>query len=138
VLGAWAEVIGALTLDGLEALFTVEGAANADIFAVFIEEVLADVVREDDIVVMDYVRFHLGERITKLIEELGAEVLLLPPYSPELNPIEECWSKVKSYLRKVAARTQDELQSALKKVMGLIIGDDARGWFRHSGFAVST
>lgn len=131
-------MIGALTLDGLEALFTIEGACDGQVFMVYIEKVLSEILRDGDIVVMDNVKFHLSERVASLIESLGASVLYLPPYSPELNPIEECWSKVKTHLRKVAARTEEALHQALSKAEDLVLQDDARGWFTHAGYLVST
>lgn len=131
-------MIGALTLDGLDALFTIEGACDAQTFLVYIEKVLSEILADGDIVVMDNVRFHLDGRVVELIESLGASVLYLPPYSPELNPIEECWSKVKTYLRKVAARTEETLHQALCEAEALVLEEDARGWFTHAGYSVST
>lgn len=83
---------------------------------------------------LDTVAFHHREEIQHMIEAQGATVKFLPAYSPEFNPIEECWSKVKAWLRKRAARTVETLQQAITEALGAITANDAQGWFRHAGY----
>jgi transposase len=127
-------MIGALDVRGMRAMMTVDGGTDADVFEVFIEQVLARKLRPDDIVVLDNVGAHKPERIKQLIEAAGARLLFLPPYSPDLNPIELGWSKLKAALKDFGARTRDALDVAIRRGMDLIGADDARAWFTHCGY----
>lgn len=127
-------MIGALDLRGLRALITVEGGTDADVFEAFIEQVLARKLRPGDIVVLDNVGAHKPERIRALVEAVGARLLFLPPYSPDLNPIELGWSKLKAALKDFGARTREGLDLAIRRAMDLIGADDARAWFTHCGY----
>ena len=97
-------------------------------------EVLGPTLTGDDVVVMDNLPAHQVAGIAAAIQRRGAELVYLPPYSPDLSPIENCWSKVKTYLRKARARSQEDLESALAQAVATVTGTDAQGWFRHCGY----
>ena len=127
-------VVGSLALDGNMTSMSIPSSIDGDVFAVYIEQILAPTLRPDDIVIMDNCAIHKSERIRNCIESRQAKLAFLPPYSPELNPIEECWSKFKTILRTMEARTQDALDQAITLALKLITANDARGWFEHSGY----
>ncbi len=129
-------IIGSISLEGVEAAMSFEGAVNGDIFRVFVEQVLAPTLHEGDVVVMDNLPSHKVRGIEEAIQSRGAQLLYLPPYSPDLSPIEECWSKVKTWLRKMAARTADALYEAIEHAFNQVTKSDLAGWFRHCGYAV--
>ncbi len=129
-------IIGSISLEGVEAAMSFEGAVNGDIFRVFVEQVLAPTLREGDVVVMDNLPSHKVRGIEEAIQSRGAQLLYLPPYSPDLSPIEECWSKVKTWLKKMAARTVDALYEAIEHAFNQVTKSDLAGWFRHCGYAV--
>jgi len=131
-------IIGSISLEGVDAAMSFEGALNGDIFRVFVEQVLAPTLREDDVVVMDNLPSHKVKGIEEAIQRRGAQLLYLPPYSPDLSPIEECWSKVKAWLRKVEARTADALYEAIEHAFNQVTKSDLEGWFRHCGYAVQS
>lgn len=128
-------LIGALTKEGLRAMMTVEGATDTAVFLAFVEQVLLPVLRPGDIVVLDNLGAHKPECIRRCIEAAGAHLLFLPPYSPDLNPIELCWSKLKALLKGWAARTRHDLDSAIAECMRLITASDAVAWFHHCGYS---
>jgi transposase len=115
---------------------TVEGATDGGVFRVYVEKVLGPTLGPGDIVVMDNLRAHKVPGIREAIEACGARVVYLPPYSPDLSPIEPCWSKLKTRLRTAAARTRDTLEAALKPAIALVSAADARAWFAHCGYAL--
>ena len=127
-------MIGALDIRGVRAMMTVEGATDTEVFETFLERVLVRKLRPGDIVVLDNVGAHKPEGMRRLIEAAGARMLFLPPYSPDLNPIELCWAKLKTALKAFGARTRDALDHAIKRAMDLIGADDAEAWFSHCGF----
>ena len=132
--GVTVSVIAALALDGVSAPMTLEGAFDGASFALYVEHVLVPELRAGDIVIMDNVPFHKNERARALIEAAGAGVLPLPAYSPDLNPIEQCISKIKAALRGAKGRTVRRLIKALARAMQQITEADIRGWFRHCGY----
>ena len=134
--GTVTTMIGALDLTGVRAMMTVEGATDAEVFETFVDRVLARRLRQGDIVVLDNVGAHRTDEARRRIEAAGATVLYLPPYSPELNPIELCWSKLKAILRDFAARTRDALDEAIRRAMDLIDKHDAAACFKHCGYHV--
>jgi transposase len=134
--GTVTTMIGALDLGGVRAMMTVEGATDAEVFETFVERLLAPKLHPGDIVVLDNVGAHRTERVRELIRAAGASVLYLPPYSPDMNPIELCWSKLKGLLREFGARTRNALDAAIRRAMDLIDRHDAAGWFRHCGYHV--
>jgi transposase len=135
--GAHTSLIGAMGLRGLVAALTVEGAVDADCFNAYLERVLGPRLRKGDVVVLDDLGAHRASRIEEVAESRGAQVLWLAPYSPDFSPIEQCWSKIKTYLRGVKARTQDELNKALAQAIGLVTKADIRGWFKHCGYSLA-
>jgi transposase len=129
-------MLAAIGLDGLQAPMTVNGAVDGAVFLTYVREVLAPTLSAGDIVVMDNLKAHKVAGVREAIEARGARVEYLPPYSPDLNPIEKCWSKVKTYLRKAKARTREALEAALKEALLLVTASDARAWFAHCGYPV--
>jgi transposase len=139
--GHWkvTSVIGAIRgggSGGVAAAMTVEGATDADVFRAFLREVLVPQLRPGDLVVMDNLSSHKAAGVRDAIESAGARLRYLPPYSPDLSPIEKCWSKVKAFLRTAAARTADALDGAIAAALRAVTASDARGWFGHCGYGV--
>jgi transposase len=127
-------MIGALTLDGMTAMMTIEGATSSDVFVAYTQEVLAPELQEGDIVVMDNLAAHKDPRVREIIETKGAKLVFQPPYSPDLNPIEPAWEKLKWFLRLAEARTLEGLNNAIALGMQMIKPSDAAAWFRMCGF----
>ena len=133
--GTVTTIIGALTVDGLTAVMTLEGGTSGDVFAAYVEKVLLPELLPGDLVVMDNLGAHKDVRIRPLIESAGARVVYQPPYSPDLNPIELAWSKLKWWLRMAKARTHEALDTAIAMALeGVITSEDAVAWFRHCGY----
>jgi len=130
-------VIAAVGLDGVRAPLAVPGASNATTFLTYVEEVLVPALRPGDVVVFDNLASHFTPGVAEAIERAGATVLPLPPYSPDFNPIEELFSKLKEFLRQAAARTRDSLYEALGEALRLVSADDILGWFRQAGLCAS-
>ncbi|MFT7579499.1 MAG: transposase [Myxococcota bacterium] len=128
--------IGALTLQGVGAVMIVEGGVGGDVFKAYINKGLVPTLRSGQIVVMDNVNFHKVRGVEEAIVAAGCEVLWLPPYSPEFNPIEACWSKVKNLLRRARPRGLDAINSAIRRIIHCVRPCDAKGWFTHAGYAV--
>ena len=135
--GAHTSVIGAMGLRGLIATLTVEGAGDTICFDAYAERVLGPRLRGGDVVVLDNLTAHRASRIEEVAAERGAQVLWLAPYSPDFNPIEQCWSKIKTLLRGAKARTADALDQALAQAIGLLTTSDIRGWFKHCGYSLA-
>jgi transposase len=112
----------------------VEGATDREVFEAYVEEVLTQSLRSGQIVVMDNLTTHKGERVRELIEERGCELLYLPPYSPDLNPTEEAFSKIKGILRKAEGRSREALIEAMDRALDAITPQDAQSFFRHCGY----
>jgi transposase len=127
-------VVGAIALDGVRALMAYEGGTTREAFLRFVTDALVPALRKGDIVVMDNLRAHYTDGVKRHIEAVGASVLYLPPYSPELNPIEHAWSKLKAILRRVEARTLGALAAALPQYKASVQASDLEGWFGHSGY----
>ena len=130
--------VAALTLQGVHAPFVFKGSMDGPAFETYIEHILGPDLVAGDRVVMDNLSPHKQDRIRNLIEARGATIEFLPPYSPDLSPIEKCWSKAKAYLRKAKARTFDELLIALDHALRSISAQDAAGWFAHCGYAINS
>ena len=128
-------VLGSLSCHGLEAVMTIEGATDAAVFRAYVGEVLAPTLKPGDVVVMDNLGAHKVDGIRSAIEATGATLMYLPPYSPDHSPIEPCWSKLKTCLRAIKARTRDALDEALAHVIDTVTAFDAKGWFTHCGYA---
>ena len=111
----------------------IEGSANAIAFEQYIEEILVPSLTAGQIVIMDNLAAHKGQKIEDLIQARGCQLLFLPGYSPDFSPIEEAFSKVKTYLRRVGARTREALQEAIGQAVLTVTARDAQSWFRHCG-----
>jgi transposase len=126
-------VIAALGLDGTRAPLAFPGSTDAATFESYVEQVLVPELHEGDVVLFDNLKAHLGAEVVRSIERAGARVLLLPPYSPDLTPIEEMFSKLKQGLRQIAARTKTDLYDAVGEVLRRVTESDSLGWFQHAG-----
>lgn len=129
-------MLGALSATGLEALMTVNGATDSLVFRAYVREVLAPTLRPGDIVIMDNLSAHKAAGVREAIEACGARVIYLPPYSPDMNPIERCWSKIKTFLRGAKARTREALEAAIKQALATVTESDARAWFANCGYVI--
>ncbi len=129
-------MLATLSLSGISAPMTVSGAVDGVVFRTYVEVVLAPTLAEGDVVIMDNLGAHKVAGVRELIEARGARVIYLPPYSPDLNPIEKCWSKIKTYLRAAKARTREALEKALKEALQLVSAKDAIGWFASCGYSL--
>jgi transposase len=127
-------VLGALSLGGLLTSGHVEGAIDGELFQLFVDRALVPRLWPGAVVVIDNLTIHKAARVREAIEAVGARLIYLPPYSPDLNPIELAWSKLKSRLRKAAARTTKALQRALSEAIAAISPSDAQGYFAHCGY----
>ena len=127
-------MIAAIGLDGVHAPFALDGAVDGDAFLVYVEKVLLPTLQGGEIVVLDNLSSHKISRVVELVESVGAEVWYLPPYSPDLNPIENMWSKVKQVLRSIAARTFDGLVDAIRTALDHVSTSDLLGYFKHAGY----
>jgi len=129
--------IGALTLRGFIAPWVLNGPINADAFETYVEKVLVPELRQGDIVVMDNLSSHKGSRVRTLIEAAGAQLRYLPPYSPDLNPIENAFSKLKALLRKAAERTMDGLWTQIGRLLDLFPPDECKNYFTAAGYVAT-
>jgi transposase len=125
-----------ITRDGLIAPLRLIGSMNGDYFEAYVETLVVPELRPGDIVIWDNLGAHKCARVAQLIADAGAEVVFLPPYSPDLNPIEMIWSKVKSVLRTIGARTFDALEEAIVVALRTVTAEDTTNCIRHAGYAV--
>jgi len=130
-------VVAALGWHGVSAPWVVEGAMDGWAFETYLKRVLAPTLRAGDIVLMDNLSVHKGESVRRMIEARLARLEFLPPYSPDRNPIEQCWSKVKTVLRATKARTLAALLTALAAALRTVTRDDVQAWFAHCGYGFS-
>jgi transposase len=137
--GHWTQltVVGALSLAGLGACMTVNAPTDREVFLAFVRHLLVPTLRPGQVVVLDNLNAHKTSAVRALIEAAGCRLLFLPPYSPDLNPIEQAWSKLKTLLRGAAARTREALEAALKMFLDTIPSADARAWFAHAGYSLT-
>lgn len=129
-------LVAALSLTEVSATSVLEGGMTGDAFDAYVEHVLAPTLRPGDIVLIDNLNVHKSEVAHRLIKTRGAQLVFLPPYSPDLNPIEQCWSKVKATLRKLKARTFDQLLEALCLAFASVTLQDMQAWFAHCGYLI--
>jgi transposase len=129
-------ILGALSCTGLDAVMSVDGATDTAVFRVYVEQVLVPTLVPGDIVIMDNLSTHKVTGIREAIEAAGAQLLYLPPYSPDYSPMESCWSKLKASLRKAKARTRTALDEALTQAIDHITESDAKGWFQLCGYTL--
>jgi transposase len=137
--GRWKKltVLGGIALGREPVLMSIEAATDTDVFLAFVREVLVPSLRPGQIVLMDNLSPHKAPQVREAIEAAQCKLRLLPRYSPEFNPIEMCWSKIKALLRKVEARTTEALNAALTDALDQIALEDIRGWFTHAGYKVA-
>lgn len=129
-------MISTLGMAGAEATMLIEGSVDTLVFNAYCEQVLRPSLQAGDVIVLDNLGAHRASRIEEITAECGARVIWLPPYSPDFSPIELMWSKVKTYLRRVKARTQEELEKAIAAALETITASDCVNWFRHCGYKV--
>ena len=127
-------LLASITLEGMGPSMAIEGSMTKKVFEPYVEHFLAPTLRSGQIVVMDNLSAHKGDKVRKLIEDRGCTLLYLPSYSPDLNPIEEAFSKVKGLLRKIGARTREALVEAIGAALDTVTADDARGFFAHCDY----
>lgn len=127
-------LLSSMTTDGMGPSLAVEGATTARVFETYVEKVLVPSLRTGQIIVMDNLGAHRPRRIRELIEQQDCELLYLPAYSPDYNPIEEAFSKIKNLLRKAAARSKEALVEAMSRALSAVSGEDAQGYFEHAGY----
>jgi transposase len=127
-------LLASMTAEGMGPCLAVEGATTQVVFEAYVEKVLVPSLRRWQVVVMDKLSAHKGERVRELIESVGCELLYLPPYSPDFSPIEEAFSKVKGLMRKAEARSRKALVEAMGKALDAVTARDARGFFEHCGY----
>ena len=127
-------LVAALTSEGMGASVAVEGSTTAEVFEAYVERFLAPSLKSGQVVVMDNLNAHKGERVRELVEARGCEVLFLPSYSPDFSPIEEAFSKLKALLRRARARTKEALVEAIGRALDAVRAEDAKGRFAHCGY----
>jgi transposase len=127
-------VLSSMSAEGMGPSLTVEGATTSAVFEAYVEQVLVPTLCKGRMVVMDNLSAHKGERVRELIEERGCELIYLPSYSPDFNPIEEAFSKIKALVRKAEARTREALVEAIGWALSAVTSADARGFFEHCGY----
>jgi transposase len=127
-------VIGVLDRNGIRCSMTLDGPVNRDAFEAFVQQILCPAIKTGDVVVMDNLSSHKGEKVKELIELAGGKLLYLPPYSPDLNPIEPAFSKFKQLVRSAGHRVMDILWSDLQRMLDQINSSDAGGFFEHCGY----
>jgi transposase len=136
--GRWQSttMISSIRLDGTTACMHLSGAADTAAFLTYIGGVLCPTLKQGDIVVMDNLAVHKSPEAARLVQAVGAEVRFLPAYSPDLNPIEKMWSKIKAVLRSLEARTPGELDEAISAAFSKVTAKDAMGWFASCGYSI--
>ena len=132
--GANVTLLSSMSLEGMGPSLVVEGSTTKAVFETYIEKILAPALREGQVMVMDNLSSHKGERVRQIIEQRGCELLYLPTYSPDFNPIEEAFAKLKALLRRAEARTREALMEAMGRALDAVTASDARGFFDHRGY----
>ena len=130
-------MISSIRINGETACMAVDAATSGDVFRAYVEHILVPSLRKNDIVILDNLSAHKDKAAIEMIEEVGAEVRFLPPYSPDFNPIEKMWSKVKQLLRGMKARTEEALLLAIGAALSCVTETDALGWFASCGYSVT-
>jgi transposase len=132
--GANVTLLASMSVGGMGACLAVEGPTTREVFETYLQRLLVPSLKPGQVVVMDNLSSHRGGRVRKLIEGEGCQLLYLPPYSPDLNPIEEAFAKLKALLRKAGARTREALIEAIGWALEAVTAKDARGFFEHRGY----
>lgn len=131
-------LIGALGLDGFRGFMTLDATTDADVFLAFVEQQLVPNLRAGDLVVMDNLSAHKGKAVLAAIQKAKADVLFLPPYSPDYNPIEKAWAKIKDFIRRLPTLTRDAFDRAVAAALDAITPDDIRAWTAFSGYRLTS
>jgi transposase len=126
--------LASITLGGMGETMAIEGSTNREVFEAYVEHALAPTLQAGQVMIMDNLSAHKPARVKELIESRGGELIYLPAYSPDFNPIEEAFSKIKGMLREAGARTKDALVGALGEALSAVSVQDARGYFEHVGY----
>ena len=129
-------MLAALTTQGLQAPMTIESPTDGDVFLAYLEQVLCPQLHPGQVVILDNLAAHKVAGVQQLIAATGARLLYLPPYSPDFNPIEQAWSKIKQWLRSAKARTAEALEGAIAEALRAITADNALAWFSHCGYGL--
>jgi transposase len=129
-------LLGAMSYSGLIATMTIPEPTDGDIFLAYVEQVLCPRLQPGQVVIMDNLAAHKVAGVRELIAAAGATLVYLPPYSPDLNPIEQCWAKIKTLLRTAKARSAEWLEQAVAEAMHCISGENAYAWFHHCGYGL--
>ena len=127
-------MLASMSVEGMGECLAVEGPTTREVYETYLERVLVPSFRPGQVVVMDNLSSHKGSRVRELIEKRGCELLYLPPYSPDFNPIEEAFAKLKTLLRKAGARTREALIEAIGQGLEAVTAKDAHGFFEHRGY----
>jgi transposase len=128
-------LLASMTFDkGMGECMVIEGSTTAALFESYVENFLVPMLKEGQVVILDNLKAHKGDRVRQLIEGRGCELVFLPAYSPDLNPIEEAFSKIKGILREVGARTEEALLEAIAEAISMVKAQDAKGFFEHCGY----
>ena len=127
-------LLSSMNFEGMGASLVVEGSTTKEVFEAYVERALSPSLRPGQVVVMDNLGAHRGERVRTLVEARGCSLVYLPPYSPDFSPIEEAFSKIKAHLRKAKARTRGALLEAIGRALSAITAQDAAGYFGHCGY----
>ncbi|MDQ3182937.1 MAG: transposase, partial [Actinomycetota bacterium] len=128
-------LLSSMSLEGMGPSMAVEGSTTREVFEACLERILAPTLRRGQVVALDNLSAHnKGGRVKRIVESRGCELLCLPPYSPDLNPIEEAFSKIKGIVRKAAARTREALNEAIAEALSAIMPEDVMGWFADCGY----
>ena len=135
--GAQTSLISSISLAGVEATFSIEGAVDTIVFDAYVEQVLRPTIKAGDVLVLDNLAAHKASRIEQVARGCSAAVIWLSPYSPDYSPIELMWSKIKAAMRAAKARTREELEKALVGALELITEADCLAWFTHCGYQVT-
>lgn len=136
--GQSTSMIATLGVSGVEAAMMIEGSVDTIVFNEYCKQVLRPTLKAGDVIVLDNLGAHRASRIEEIAYQCGAQIIWLPPYSPDFSPIELMWSKVKAYLKKAKARTQQELEKAIALALKTITKSDCLNWFGHCGYQVSS
>ncbi|OFV93510.1 MAG: hypothetical protein A3F68_06245 [Acidobacteria bacterium RIFCSPLOWO2_12_FULL_54_10] len=136
--GHWSTLtlLGAMTAEGLLATMTIESPTDGEVFLAYVDQVLCPRLQPGQVVIMDNLAAHKVVGVRERIEAAGAQLLYLPPYSPDFNPIEKCWSKIKQLLRSAKARTREVLEAAVAEALAAITPQNASAWFSHCEYGI--
>jgi transposase len=136
--GHWRTVtlLGAMSSEGLVATMTIESPTDAEVFLAYVDQVLVPRLEPGQVVILDNLAAHKVAGVRQRIEAAGAQLLYLPPYSPDFNPIEKCWAKIKQLLRAAKARTLEVLDAAITEALAAITSQNASAWFRHCQYGI--